>query len=91
MSIKKKIEQILKKKGYVSATVEFEQAKQHGQNEWHIEMPKSDMEFVLSQADDYFSKFDFYQCSDIKSYRISSNKEDIFEVCEFLPIKEQGK
>lgn len=90
MSIKKKIEQVLEKKGYASSIVTFCQGSWCGQNEWEFTVSKDEKEFIIKSAGDYFQECDFSFYSD-GLYRISQNKEDILEVIECLPIKEQVK
>ena len=45
------------------------------------------MDFILKEADDYFSSCDFQFDAEDGNYIIGGDKENILEIVEFLPCK----
>ena len=57
--VAKIIKDTLKNKGYDFINIRFCGANYHGPAEWYFKVSKLDMDFILKEADDYFSSCDF--------------------------------
>ena len=85
--VAKIIKDALKNKGYDFINIRFCGANYHGPAEWYFKVSKLDMDFILKEADDYFSSCDFQFDAEDGIYSIGGDKENILEIVEFLPCK----